>query len=130
MTVEPSRQFSRDVRRLGSSQIRRRLDRTIQELIEAADIRQVSGVRRLQAEGQHYRIQNRRLTPGHHDGRRKSRLAPLPTPGRNLPLLSVTASAREQCTMRIQLCSPVRAYKCDRVIITKAKSPLATSDAR
>ena len=56
MTVEPSRQFSRDVRRLGSSQIRRRLDRTIQELIEAADITEVSGVRRLLAEGQHYRI--------------------------------------------------------------------------
>ena len=56
MTVEPSRQFSRDVRRLGSSQIRRRLDRAIQELIEAADITEVSGVRRLQAEGQHYRV--------------------------------------------------------------------------
>ncbi len=56
MTVEPSRQFSRDVRRLGSSQIRRRLDRTIQELIEVADITEVSGVRRLLAEGQHYRI--------------------------------------------------------------------------
>lgn len=56
MTVEPSRQFSRDVRRLGSSHIRRRLDRTIQELIEAADITEVSGVRRLLTEGQHYRI--------------------------------------------------------------------------
>ena len=56
MTVEPSRQFSRDVRRLGSTQIRRRLDRTIQELIEVADITEVSGVRRLLAEGQHYRI--------------------------------------------------------------------------
>ena len=56
MTVEPSRQFSRDVRRLGSSQIRRRLDRTIQELIEVADITEVSGIKRLLAEGQHYRI--------------------------------------------------------------------------
>ncbi len=56
MTVEPSRQFSRDVRRLGSSQIRRRLDWTIQELIEAADITEVSGVRQLLAEGQNYRI--------------------------------------------------------------------------
>ena len=56
MTVEPSRQFSRDVRRLGSTQIRRRLDRTIQELIEVADITEVSGVRRLLDEGQHYRI--------------------------------------------------------------------------
>ena len=56
MTVEPGRQFSRDVRRLGSSQIRRRLDRTIQELIEVADITEVSGIKRLLAEGQHYHI--------------------------------------------------------------------------
>jgi len=56
MTVEPSRQFSRDVRGLGSAQIRRRLDQVIQELIGAASITEVSGVRRLRAEGQHYRI--------------------------------------------------------------------------
>ena len=56
MTVEPSRQFSRDVRGLGSAQIRRRLDRVIQELIEATSITEVSGVRRIRAEGQHYRI--------------------------------------------------------------------------
>ena len=56
MTVEPSRQFGRDVRQLGSGQIGRRLDRAIQELIEAANITEVSGVRRLRAEGQHYRI--------------------------------------------------------------------------
>ena len=56
MIVEPTRQFSRDVRRLGSGQIRHRLDRTIQELIESADITTVSGVSRLRAEGQHYRI--------------------------------------------------------------------------
>lgn len=56
MIVEPSRQFSRDVRRLGPGQIRHRLDRTIQELIDSADISAVSGVRRLRAEGQHYRI--------------------------------------------------------------------------
>lgn len=56
MTVEPSRQFSRDVRGLGSAQIRRRLDQVIQELIGAASITEVSGIRRLRAEGQHYRI--------------------------------------------------------------------------
>ena len=56
MTVEPSRQFSRDVRGLGSAQIRRRLNQVIQELIGAASITEVSGVRRLRAEGQHYRI--------------------------------------------------------------------------
>ena len=56
MTVEPSRQFSRDVRGLGSAQIRRRLDRVIQELAEAVSITEVSGVRRIQAERQHYRI--------------------------------------------------------------------------
>ena len=56
MIVEPSRQFSRDVRRLGPGQIRHRLDRTIQELIDSADISAVSGVRRLRAEGQHYRL--------------------------------------------------------------------------
>ena len=56
MNVEPSRQFSRDVRRLGSVQIQRRLDQAIQELIEAADSIEVSGVRRLQAEGKHYRV--------------------------------------------------------------------------
>ena len=56
MTVEPSRLFRRDARRLGSVQIRRRLDRVIQELIEASNITEVSGIRRLRAEGQHYRI--------------------------------------------------------------------------
>jgi mRNA interferase RelE/StbE len=56
MNVEPTRQFLRDVRRLGSVQIRRRLDRVIQELIEATSITEVSGVRRIRAEGQHYRI--------------------------------------------------------------------------
>ena len=57
MIVEPSRQFSRDVRRLDSSQIRHRLNRAIQELIEAADVTEVSGIRRLQSEGRHYLVQ-------------------------------------------------------------------------
>ena len=56
MTVEPNRQFLHDVRRIGSGQIRRRLDLVIQELTEATNITEVNGVRRLRAEGQHYRI--------------------------------------------------------------------------
>jgi mRNA interferase RelE/StbE len=56
MTVEPTRRFLRDVRGIGSAQIRRRLDQAIQELIEADNITEVAGVSRLRAEGQHYRI--------------------------------------------------------------------------
>ena len=56
MNVEPTRLFRRDVRQLGSAQMRRRLDRVIQELIEADNITDVNGVRLLTAEGQHYRI--------------------------------------------------------------------------
>ena len=36
--------------------MRRRLDQVIQELIEADNITEVTGVSRLRAEGQHYRI--------------------------------------------------------------------------
>ena len=56
MIVEATRRFSRDVRGIGSAQMRRRLDQVIQELIEADNITEVSGVRRLRAEGEHYRI--------------------------------------------------------------------------
>ena len=56
MNVEPTRLFLRDVRQLGSAQIRRRLDRVIQELEVASSFTEVSGVRRLTAEGKHYRI--------------------------------------------------------------------------
>lgn len=56
MIVEASRRFRRDVRGIGSAQIRRRLDQVIQELIEADNNTQVPGVSRLRAEGQHYRI--------------------------------------------------------------------------
>lgn len=56
MRVEPSRQFRRDARRLGSVHIRRRLDQVIQELIEAANITDISGIKRLRADGEHYRI--------------------------------------------------------------------------
>ena len=56
MNVEPTRLFWRDVRQLGSAQIRRRLDRVIQELIEADNITDVNGIRRMTASGGHYRI--------------------------------------------------------------------------
>ena len=56
MIVEPTRRFRRDVRGIGSAQVRRRLDQAIQELIDADNITEVSGVRRLMVEGQHYRI--------------------------------------------------------------------------
>ncbi len=56
MIVEPTRRFDRDVRGIGAAQIRRRLDQVIQELIEAGNITEVTGVRRLSAEGRHYRI--------------------------------------------------------------------------
>ena len=56
MNVEATRLFLRDVRELGSAQIRHRLDRVIQELIEADNITEVNGVERLTAPGNHYRI--------------------------------------------------------------------------
>ena len=56
MIVEASRRFLRDVRGIGSAQIRRRLDQVIQELIEADNITEVPGISRLRAEGQHYRV--------------------------------------------------------------------------
>lgn len=56
MIVEPTRRFRRDVRGIGSAQIRRRLEQVIQELIEADNITEVTGVSRLRAEGLHYRI--------------------------------------------------------------------------
>ena len=56
MIVEATRRFRRDVRGIGSAQMRRRLDLVIQEIIEADNITEVSGVSRLRAEGEHYRI--------------------------------------------------------------------------
>lgn len=56
MIVEATRRFRRDVRGTGSAQIRSRLDQVIQELVDADNITEVTGVRRLRAEGQHYRI--------------------------------------------------------------------------
>ena len=56
MIVEATRRFRRDIRGIGSAQLRRRLDQVIQELIEADNITEVTGVRRLRAEGLHYRI--------------------------------------------------------------------------
>ena len=56
MKVEATRRFRRDVRGIGSAQIRRRLDQVIQELIEADNITEVPGISRLRAEGHHYRV--------------------------------------------------------------------------
>ena len=56
MQVEPSRLFRQDVRRLGSAELRRRLDLVIQELRAADNITQVTGVSRMTARGEHYRI--------------------------------------------------------------------------
>ena len=56
MNVEPTRLFRRDVRQLGSAQVRRQLDQVIRELTEAANIEEVSGVSRMTARGRHFRI--------------------------------------------------------------------------
>ncbi len=56
MNVEHSARFSRDLRRISSAQLRRRLALKIEELEEASNIIEVSGVKRLRAEGRHYRI--------------------------------------------------------------------------
>ena len=56
MNLEPTRLFRRDVRQLGSAQVRRQLEQVIQELTEANNIEEVSGVSRMTARGRHYRI--------------------------------------------------------------------------
>ena len=56
MNVEPTRLFRRDVRQLGSAQVRRQLAQVIQELTEAANIEEVNGVSRMTARGGRYRI--------------------------------------------------------------------------
>ena len=56
MNVEHSARFSRDLRQIPSAQLRRRLALKIEELEEASNIIEVSGVKRLRAEGRHYRI--------------------------------------------------------------------------
>ena len=81
MTVEPTRRFRRDVRGIGSAQIRRRLDQVIQELIEADNITEVTGVSRLRADGQHYRIRIGDYRSGNHNGWRDGRPAPFPCTG-------------------------------------------------
>lgn len=56
MQVEPTRLFQRDVRLLGSAQIRSRLNQVIRELMEADNIAEVAGIERMTALGFHYRI--------------------------------------------------------------------------
>ena len=56
MQVEPTRLFRQDMRRLGSAELRGRVDQVIQELIAADNITEVTGVIRMRARGEHYRI--------------------------------------------------------------------------
>jgi mRNA interferase RelE/StbE len=56
MNVEHSAGFSRNLRQIPSAQLRRRLALKIEELEEASNIIEVSGVKRLRAEGRHYRV--------------------------------------------------------------------------
>lgn len=56
MQVEQTRLFRRDIRRIGSAQLRHQVDLRIQELAAAPTIRDVGGVRRMVGGGEHYRI--------------------------------------------------------------------------
>ena len=56
MKVEPNRGFTRDLRRIRSSELRQRLLRKLEELEAASDITEVRGVVKLTDEGSYYRI--------------------------------------------------------------------------
>ena len=56
MEVEFRTSFTRDLRRIQSTQVRQRVLRKIEELEAASAIEEVSGTRRLTADGRHYRI--------------------------------------------------------------------------
>ena len=56
MKVEPNRGFTRDLRRIRSSELRQRLLRKIEELEAASDITEVRGVVKMTGEGTYYRI--------------------------------------------------------------------------
>ena len=56
MKVEPNRGFTRDLRRIRSSELRQRVLRKIEELEEASDITEVRGVVKMTGEGSYYRI--------------------------------------------------------------------------
>ena len=56
MEVEFRGSFTRDLRRIQSTQVRQRVLRKLEELEAALAIEEVSGIRRLTADGRHYRI--------------------------------------------------------------------------
>ena len=56
MEVEFRTSFTRDLRRIRSAQLRQRVLRKVEELEAASTIEEVSGSRRLTADGQHYRV--------------------------------------------------------------------------
>ena len=56
MNVERTPAFNRDLRRLRSARTLRHVERVIEELAAATNLTELTNVRRLQAEGRHYRI--------------------------------------------------------------------------
>ena len=56
MNVERTSAFNRDFRRLRSARTQRQVESVIEELTAASNLTELTNVRRLQAEGRHYRI--------------------------------------------------------------------------
>lgn len=56
MDVERTAAFNRDLRRLRSAATQRQLERVISELTAASNLMELANVRRLRAQGRHYRI--------------------------------------------------------------------------
>ena len=56
MKVEPNRGFTRDLRKIRSSELRQRVLRKIEELEDASAITDVRGVIKMTGEGSYYRI--------------------------------------------------------------------------
>lgn len=56
MNVERTSAFNRDLRRLRSARTQRQVESVIEELTAASNLTELTNVRRLQAEGRHYRI--------------------------------------------------------------------------
>ena len=56
MKVDPGRGFTRDLRRIRSSELRQRVLRKIEELEAASAITEVRGVVKMTGEGPYYRI--------------------------------------------------------------------------
>lgn len=56
MEIEFTSSFIRDTRRLRNPELQVRIERTIEELEQAAGIEEIAGAARLRGPGQHYRI--------------------------------------------------------------------------